>query len=253
MMYDLIAPIYDKINGELDYSAWADFIEENIRRYNPNMQTELVLDLGCGTGRMTLELARRGYDMTGVDLSAQMLDVARASAEREGLSDRMLWLMQDITEFELYGTVELAVSCLDTLNHLTERTELLRCLSLLHNYLVPDGLLLFDINGRRKFEEIYADNSYVMEEEGSLCVWQNSYNPKSRLCDFYITLFREEEDGRYARYDEVETERMYTLRSVKSALKESGFELIGAYSDFDFTEATDASERIYITARCKKQ
>ena len=251
MMYDLIAPIYDRINGELDYSAWADFIEENIRRYNPNMPTELVLDLGCGTGRMTLELARRGYDMTGVDLSSEMLDVARASAEREGLSDRMLWLMQDITELELYGTVELAVSCLDTLNHLTSRAELVRCLSLVHNYLVPDGLFLFDINGKRKFEEIYADNSYVMEEEGAFCVWQNSYNPKSRLCDFYITLFKEE-DGRYARYDELEQERMYTLRSMKSALSECGFELVGAYSDFNFTEATDASERIYITARCKK-
>lgn len=252
MIYDLIAPLYDKVNGELDYSAWADFIEENIRRYNPNMNTELVLDLGCGTGRMTLELARRGYDMTGVDLSPEMLDLARNAACREGLSDKMLWLLQNITEFELYGTVELTVSCLDTINHLTSPKELKQCLSLVHNYLVPDGLFLFDINGKRKFEEIYADNAYVMEEDGAVCVWQNSYNPSTKLCDFYITLFEEGEDGRYERCDEVETERMYTLRSVKSALAECGFEFIGAYSDFNFTEATDSSERIYITARCKK-
>ena len=252
MMYDLIAPLYDRINGELDYSAWADFIEENIRRHNSDMTTELVLDLGCGTGRMTLELARRGYDMTGVDLSPEMLDIARENAEREQLSDRMLWLLQDITEFELYGTVELAVSCLDTLNHLTSVAELKKCLSLVHNYLVPDGLFLFDVNGRRKFEQIYADNAYVMEEDGSLCVWQNAYDQKTRLCDFYITVFKEEKDGRYARYDEIETERMYTLRSLKSALAECGFEFVGAYSDFDFTEATDSDERIYITARCKK-
>ncbi len=252
MMYDLIAPLYDKINGELDYSAWADFVEENIRRHNHDMKTELVLDLGCGTGRMTLELARRGYDMTGVDLSPEMLDIARAAADAEGLSDRMLWLMQDITEFELYGTVELAVSCLDTMNHLTSVSELKKCLSLVHNYLVPDGLFIFDINGRGKFERVYADNSYVMEEDGSVCVWQNSYNPRTRLCDFFITLFREDEDGRYSRYDELETERMYTLRSVKKALAECGFELLGAYSDFEFSEADDASERIYVTARCKK-
>ena len=252
MMYDLIAPIYDKINGELDYDAWADFIEENIRRYNPDMKTELVLDLGCGTGRMTLELGRRGYDMTGVDLSPEMLDLARDAAEEAGLSDKMLWLLQDITDFELYGTVELAVSCLDTLNHLTDAADLRRCLSLVHNYLVPDGLFVFDINGKGKFENIYADNSYVMEEDGSVCVWQNSYNPKTRLCDFFITLFEEDEDGRYSRYDELQTERMYTIRTMKKMLTECGFEFIGAYSDFDFGEATDASERIYITARCKK-
>ena len=251
-MYDLIAPIYDKINGELDYDAWADFIEENIRRYNPDMKTELVLDLGCGTGRMTLELGRRGYDMTGVDLSPEMLDLAREAAEEAGLSDKMLWLLQDITDFELYGTVELAVSCLDTLNHLTDAADLRRCLSLVHNYLVPDGLFVFDINGKGKFENIYADNSYVMEEDGSVCVWQNSYNPKTRLCDFFITLFEEDEDGRYNRYDELQTERMYTIRTMKKMLTECGFEFIGAYSDFDFGEATDASERIYITARCKK-
>ena len=252
MIYDLIAPIYDKVNGEIDYSAWADFVEENIKRYNPDMKTELVLDLGCGTGKMTLELARRGYDMTGVDLSSEMLDIARCAAEHEGLSDKMLWLLQDITEFELYGTVELCVSCLDTVNHLTSPKELKKCLSLVHNYLVPDGLFLFDINGKRKFEEIYADNSYVMEEENSVCVWQNSYNPKTKLCDFFITLFEEDEDGKYNRYDELQTERMYTLRSIKSALAECGFEFIGAYSDLDFTEATDDSERIYISARCKK-
>ena len=251
-MYDLIAPLYDKINGGLNYSAWADFIQENVRRYGPDMPTELVLDLGCGTGRMTLELARRGYDMTGVDGSPEMLNVARAEAERAGLSDKMLWLLQDLTSFELYGTVELAVSCLDTVNHLTTGAELKRFLSLVHNYLVPDGLFLFDINGKRKFEEIYGDRSYVMEENGAVCVWQNAYNERSRICDFYITLFEESADGRYERYDEVGAERMYTLRAMKKALTECGFEFIGAHSDFEFTEATDDSERIYITARCKK-
>lgn len=251
-MYDLIAPIYDRVNGDIDYTLWADFIEECIGRYNPDMKTELVLDLGCGTGRMTRELARRGYDMTGVDISPEMLDIARESAERDGLSERMLWLCQDIREFELYGTVEATVSCLDTVNHLTSPKDLRRCLSLVHNYLVPDGLFIFDVNGRRKFEEIYADNSYVMEEEGTVCVWQNSYDKKSRLCDFYITLFEEGEDGRYERYDEIQTERMYTLRAIRSSLSECGFEFLFASCDFDFTEATDDSERIYIIARCKK-
>ena len=109
MIYDLIAPIYDSVNGDIDYAAWADFIEE-IFKAECRCRPELVLDLGCGTGRMTLELARRGYDMTGVDYSPEMLDKARASAEKSGFGRSVLWLCQDICSFELYGTVDATVN-----------------------------------------------------------------------------------------------------------------------------------------------
>lgn len=251
MIYDLLAPFYDKINCEIDYSAWADFIEAVIQR-ECKEKPELVLDLGCGTGRMTTELALRGYDMTGVDCSVEMLDFARVSAESLGLGSRILWLCQDMCDFELYGTVDFAVSCLDCINHLTDRRELVRCFSLVHNYLIPDGIFLFDVNGKHKFETVYSDNSYVMEEDGALCAWQNYYNPKSKLCDFYITLFKETDSGLYERYDEMQTERMYTLRQLKGMLCECGFEFIGAYRDFEFSPADDGDERIYIAARCKK-
>jgi SAM-dependent methyltransferase len=250
MIYDLIAPIYDEINKEIDYSAWADFIESAVKANSPS-RPELVLDLGCGTGSMTIELAKRGYDMTGVDLSVDMLDIARERAYEAGLSDKMLWLCQDMTEFELYGTVDLAVSCLDCLNHLTRGGELDKCLSLVHNYLIPDGLFIFDVNGKAKFENVYADRSYVMETDGAMCIWQNYYNPKSHLCDFYITLFNEEGGG-YERYDEIQRERMYTIATLKKKLAKSGFEFIGAYADYSFTPATDDDERIYVVARCKK-
>ncbi len=253
MIYDLLAPIYDSINSDIDYSKWADFIEKIISRNFKGKKADLVLDLGCGTGSMTLELARRGYDMTGVDYSCEMLDIARNRAIDEGLSEKMLWLCQDMTEFELYGTVDVTVSCLDSLNHLIGKGDLERCFKLVHNYLNPDGLFIFDINGKYKFENIYADNSYVIEEDGSFCVWQNYYDERSKLCDFYITLFKEDRDGRYQRYDEVQTERMYTLRTVKSLLGKCSFELIGVYSDFDFTEGTDNNERLYVAARCIKK
>ncbi len=252
MIYDLIAPIYDRINGDLDYKKWADFIEKIIEKEYKQGNPELVLDLGCGTGRMSIELASRGYDMTGVDYSVEMLDIAREEAEKAGYADKMLWLCQDICEFELYGTVDVTVSCLDTINHITTPSRLKDCFDLVHNYLIPGGIFIFDINGKYKFENIYADKSYVMENEGTFCVWQNYYNPKSKLCDFYITLFEERNDGGYDRYDEEQRERMYTLRSIKKHLFDSGFEFIGAYSDYGFTEASDESERIYIAARCIK-
>lgn len=253
MIYDLIAPIYDEINEEIDYSAWADFIEKLIKQNYKHGTPEFVLDLGCGTGRMTVELAERGYDMTGVDLSVEMLDAARARASEHGLDGKILWLCQDMREFELYGTVDAVVSCLDCINHITVPAELRKCFSLVHNYLSPDGLFIFDINGKKKFETVYSDRSYVMETEDAMCVWQNYYNEKSKLCDFYITLFTRNDDGRYLRLDDRQRERMYPLASIKKMLHGEGFEFIGAYADYDMTDAGDADERIYIIARCKKE
>lgn len=250
MIYTLLAPIYDAINSDIDYRTWADFIENAVKKYGPN-DPQLWLDLGCGTGKMTLELAGRGRDMIGVDYSPEMLDVARDEAEKKGLED-ILWLCQDMRGFELYGTVDVAVSCLDSINHLCDPEDLDKCLSLVHNYLSPDGLFIFDINGKAKFENIYADRTYVMEEQGSVCIWENSYDLKRRICDFYITLFEQNADGSYERYDERQRERMYTIRSMRSHLKKNSMEFIGAFEDFDFNEATDSSERIYIVAKCKK-
>ena len=163
MIYGLLAPIYDKLNGDIDYSAWGDFIEKIFEKHSTVGRPDLVLDLGCGTGSMTFELAKRGYDMTGVDLCAEMLDVARERAEKMGFSEKILWLLQDMREFELYGTVDAAVSCLDSINHLTCIKDLDICLNLVHNYLVPDGLFIFDVNGKYKFENVYGSSSYVYE------------------------------------------------------------------------------------------
>ena len=251
MIYDLLASFYDTVNRDIDYKGWADFIEGVFIKHL-DKRPELLLDLACGTGRMTLELASRGYDMTGVDISPEMLDAARETEEGMNNPTSVLWLCQDMREFELYGTVDAAISCLDSMNHLTSVKDFKKTLSLVHNYLVPDGVFVFDVNGRWKFENIYADRSYVMELDDGFFIWQNDYNPKTRLCDFSVTLFSERGDGVYERVDDLQRERMYTLRSIKGMLFDEGFELLGAYSDFNFTEASDADERIYVIARCKK-
>ena len=249
MIYDLLAPFYDAINAEIDYEKWADFIEKILNK-ECKSRPELVLDLGCGTGKMTLELARRGYDMTGIDYSPEMLDIARSLADEEGHD--ILWLCQDMREFELYGTVDAAVCCLDCINHLEEEDDLDKCFNLVHNYLIPDGIFIFDINAKYKFENIYADNTFSMEEDGGVCIWENYYDPETMLCDFYITLFKECADGRYERYDEEQSERMYTLEDIKASLERCNLEFISAYGDLDFSEGNDDCERIYIVAKCRK-
>ena len=253
MIYGMVSDIYDRINAEIDYKSWADFFEKCFEKYCANGEKPaLVLDLGSGTGKMTLELARRGYDMTGIDISPEMLSVAREYAEDEGYGDKILWLMQDMRDFELYGTVDAVISTLDCINHLTSVSDLKKTLSLVHNYLIPDGIFIFDINGRGKFERVYSDNAYVNESENGFLVWQNFYRKRDGICDFYLTLFKENPDGTYTRQDEMQREKMYTVRSIKSALEISGFEFIGAFNNFDFSLASDDDERIYIVAKCKK-
>ncbi len=251
MIYDLIAPIYNIENESLDYELWADFFEQQFEKHLKE-KPELILDLGCGTGKMTLTLAKRGYDMTGVDYSPEMLDIARREESVAKAPHSVLWLCQDMSEFELYGTVDVCVCCLDTINHIISTKELKTIFSLIHNYLNPDGLFIFDINGKGKFERVYANEVYTYESEGKFLIWENDYRARSGLCDFYITLFEQEEDGRYVRREEVQTERAYSLKTIRKYLAETGFECIGAYSDFEETNAYDSDDRIYFVARCKK-
>ena len=252
--YHAISAFYDRVNADIDYSAWADYIEENFSRHLPH-KPELLLDLACGTGSMTLTLAARGYDMIGVDGSAEMLNIAMDRA-RAANHPEILWLLQDMREFELYGTVGAVTCCLDSINYLTEDGDLEACFATVHNYLDPDGLFFFDVNTPYKFEHIYGDNSYIFDEETSsgliYCGWQNYYDPETRLCDFDLTVFIEDEDGRYRREDESHTERCYSLDKLTAALKATGFELIAVHGGIDFSAPAEEGERWYIIARAKK-
>ena len=255
--YTAIARIYDKLNADISYKKWADFIEKCFDRYL-KCRPDLVLDLACGTGSMTLEMADRGYDMIGVDGSEDMLMVAYERSVGKGI----LYLCQDMRSFELYGTVGAVLCCLDSLNYLLSEEDLKKTLSLVHNYLDPDGLFLFDMNTPYKFENIYSDNAYILEDEtvyegedkpyAVFCGWQNQFDRNSGICDFYLSVFEEDEDGRYIRQDEQQKERCYSLDTVKDLLSDTGFEFIGAFEDFDFSDTGEKCERWYIAARAKK-
>lgn len=238
-LYAAVARFYDEINADIDYERWADFLAA--RMEEASLPVREVLDLACGTGSMTLPLARRGYDMIGVDLSPDMLNVARTRAEREAKGADILFLCQNMCEFELFGTVQAAVCCLDSVNHLTKVEELRKTLSLLHNYLEPNGLLIFDVNTHRKFEEIYGNQVYAFDFSAGFAVWQNEYHPRGRVCDFDITLFLAEGDGRYVRRNEWQRERYYPTVSLVRYLREAGFSQPTLYDD-DFHPVTMGRE-----------
>ncbi len=247
--YRALAAVYDRLNGEVDYAAFADHYERCFARFG--VRPSLVLDLGCGTGSMTLELAARGYDMIGVDASADMLSRAYERMYESGRSG-ILFLQQDMRSFELYGTVGAVVSSLDCVNYLTDEGDLARCFSLVHNYLDPGGLFLFDVNTPYKFRHVYGDNAYILEDDSSLCAWQNDFDAQSGLCRFYLSVFREQSNGSYRRYDEEQCERCYTEEELRDALLWAGFTDITFFGDTDGSAPTDRTERWQIAARCKK-
>ena len=248
--YDAVASVYDKLNSELDYEAWADFFERCFSRYL-KAKPDIVLDLACGTGRMTRTLSGRGYDMIGVDGSEAML----SEAYMQG-GERILYLLQDMRELELYGTVGAVVCCLDSINYLLEDSDVKKVFSLVHNYLDPDGLFIFDVNTPYKFENIYGNEAYILEDEDEYgavyCGWQNDYDRESGVCDFYLSIFSEGEDGRYSRAEEHQRERCYGRESLLAMLSETGFETVGVYSDFQLGNPREDCERWYIVARAKK-
>ncbi len=259
--YSAIAAVYDRLNAQIDYHAWADFVEACFARYLQERPT-LLLDLACGTASMTLELRRRGYDMIGIDGSPDMLSVAYERADDAGL-DGLLFLLQDMRTFELYGTVGAITCCLDSINYLTSEEDVARCFDRAHNYLDPNGLFLFDVNSPYKFKHIYGDNAYVLEDDLPIdpesgetravyCGWQNHYDQETDLCDFYLSVFEEDEHGAYRRTDEQQKERCYTREQLTRLLEQTGFEVLGCFGDWNFAEPSQDCERYYFVARAKK-
>jgi len=248
--YSYLAGVYDSLNSDFDYEEYAKYLDKEIRE-NESLRSSLVLDLACGTGRITLALRELGYDMTGVDLSENMLSVAREICYDRGITD-VLWLCQAMQSFELYGTVDACVCCLDSINYLLSYNDVKKCFSLVHNYLIPDGVFVFDINTPYKFEKIYGDNAYILEDEYSLVAWQNEFNRRTGICKFYLNIFTESEDGSYDRKYEVQKEKCYSVERIKKALTDTGFEIIKISGDLNGTPLSDTDERCYFTVRCKK-
>jgi SAM-dependent methyltransferase len=229
--FGILAKYYDALNFGADYKRTAGYIEQVFSLYQ--IKPELVLDMACGTGSLTLELAGRGYDMTGLDLSAEMLSVAAAKKNAE----KILWTNQDMTSFELYGTIDAAICCFDSLNYLMDSGDVRKCFNLVHNYLNPGGLFVFDVNSKYKFEAVYANNSYIIEnvKKGVFCSWQNRYGKKTKACDFFITLFVKQPKGSYARHEETQRQKYHSAEFLKDALSASGFGDINIFYDFDLS------------------
>ena len=252
--YTSFASVYDTFMDNVPYGEWGTYIHSLLCRYG--VKDGLVLDLGCGTGTMTEILAGYGYDMIGVDNSGDMLELAMEKRLASGHD--ILYLLQDMREFELYGTVRAVVSVCDSVNYITEPEELAEVFRLVNNYLDPGGLFLFDFNTEYKYREVMGDCTIAEDRGDCSFIWDNCYYEEEKINEYDLTLFiREGSDDNgalYRKYRETHFQRGYILEEIRELLSSAGLVFQAAY-DMDTGEAAwEKSERICVIAReCGKR
>lgn len=242
--YRAFAPLYDRLLETVDYQKRAAYFDSIIQEYNP--ERKILLDLACGTGSLSFALSKLGYDVIGVDASEEMLLIAQQKMYET--EERVLFLQQRMESLDLYGTIDHCVSALDSLNHLTKSAQLQRAFDRVSLFLMPGGIFVFDMNSPYKHREILADECFVYEQDGAMCVWQN--HTEGLLTDISLDFFTEQSDGRYRRTGEHFAERGYEVETIEEMLTRSGLELLKLYGDDSFSPPTATTERlIYVTRK----
>ncbi len=239
--YNGFAYVYDKImSHNVDYQSWVTHIQ-NVWKINEK-KPELVLDLGCGTGEVALLLSKAGHDVIGIDASADMLGVAKEKSLDRDCD--ILFLNQDMTEFELYGTVDSIISVMDSVNYLIDDGDLNKLFSLANNYLNPKGLFMFDINTKFKYEKILNENNFTFCSEDIYYIWENFYDTEELVNEYFITFFVRNGSGTFDKYEETHFQRAFEPKEIIRIAKENNFLLKGIYDDYSFNEPKENSERL---------
>ena len=215
--YQGFAAVYDELMDNVPYDEWAKGYVQILERYG--IRDGLICDLACGTGNMTLRLAERGFDMIGIDASFAMLDLARKK-DPEG---KILFLEQDMCEFELYGTVRAVTLACDSLNYLLSKEQVLTLFRLVNNYLDPEGIFLFDFNTTEKYRDLIGEQVISENREDCSFIWDNYYDEESQINECHLTLFLQEgEDGLFRRLEETHLQRGYQKEQILALLQEAG-------------------------------
>lgn len=245
--YGDFARVYDMFMDNVNYKEWCSYLVSRLKEYG--ICDGLVLELGCGTGTMTEMLAEAGYDMIGVDNSGEML--AEAMEKRIESGHDILYLLQDMQDFELYGTVRAIISVCDSLNYLTEEEDLLQVLRLANNYLDPEGILIFDVNTVYKYQEIMGDSTIAENREDGSFIWENSYDPETGINVYELALFLPREDGLYEKDEEVHYQRAYPEERIRELISQAGMELLHVYDAYTLEPSRTDSERLTFIVREK--
>ncbi len=242
--YDFLAGCYDRLTYDVDYSAWADYIEKHFAK--APLPGRTVLDLACGTGSLTRELALRGYEMIGADQSPEML--AEAAEKNRGAAPiEPIFLCQSMEKLDLYGTIDACVCCLDSVNYVTDPKKLARAFQRVHLFLMPGGLFLFDINTPEKLAGLDGQ-VFLDETEDAYCVWRAEFS--RRICTYFMDIFRlDPSTGQWDRGEELHRERAYTVEELTTLLEGAGFVDVQTWGERKLRPPKPGEQRIFFTAR----
>ncbi len=238
--YVALAAVYDRLMAT-DYEARADYLLSLFACYGQPPRT--LLDVACGSGSLTAALIARGVDVIGVDLSEDMLDLAREKCPEA------LLLCQDMRQLDLYDVVDGAVCTLDSFNHLASTADIGAVLARLRLFVAPGGLLIFDVNTPHKHREVLGDNAFVLEDDDVLCAWQNRFDSRTCTVTMDLDFFIENDDGTYTRTSDTVRERAYTLATWNKLLTAAGFEMLAVLDDMTNDPPCDTTERWVFVAK----
>lgn len=244
-MYNEFAYSYDALMTDVDYEKRTDYICSLFEKFD--RAPTLMLDLACGTGQFSNRFAKAGVSVIGVDISYDMLSVAREKSAEQG--NDILYLCQDAAQLDLYGTVDGAICCLDSLNHITDYAKFCDAIARVSLFLEKDRLFIFDLNTVYKHREILGDNTFVIETDDVYCVWQNEFCEKDNTVEINLDFFTPEGDA-YYRSGESFCERAYTSEEIKNALTKAGLKIEAIFEDMTQNAPNDKTERVvYVTRK----
>ena len=266
--YGDFAYVYDEFMDNTPYEEWGERIVRLIETYGVSKpvskkddseeyhredrdlldsERDLVVDLGCGTGTLTELLYHIGYDMIGVDNSGEMLGVAMEKRAVSG--SEILYLLQDMRELELYSTVGTVISVCDSVNYVLEEDELIQTFELVNNYLYPGGIFIFDFNTDYKYREVIGDTTIAENREACSFIWENYYHEEEQINEYDLTVFVEEEDGLFRRFQETHYQRGYTVSQMIEMVEAAGMEVLLVRDSDTDGDVTEESQRVYLVAR----
>lgn len=267
--YTDFAKVYDTFMDDTPYEEWCEYLSMLLKKHQTtpvleadtrggetddflteklSQERNTILDLGCGTGTLTELMAKKGYDMIGVDNAPEMLRIAMDKREASGLD--ILYLLQDMRELELYGTAGAVISVCDSVNYLLEEEDIIRTFRLVNDYLYPEGLFLFDFNTVYKYETIIGDATIAENRDDCSFIWENYYHEEEEINEYDLTIFaRTAQEELFQRFQETHFQRGYRLEQMLDMVEQAGLRFVEAI-DADTHEAvTEESQRIYIVAR----
>ena len=245
MTYERFAYVYDELMKDAPYEKWLMILTAKLEQYG--IGGRKVLDLACGTGEITVELAQHGFEVTGVDLSDEMLLVANEKAVKLGLSIPLF--QQNMAELEGLGQFDCVTIFCDSLNYLRDEEDIVKTFSRVHEHLKDGGLFMFDIHSLYKMEEVFSDHTFAVNGEEVSYIWDCFPGEEPYSVEHDLSFFvRDEESGLYDRFDELHYQRTYPVEQYKKWLEQAGFTVSEILADLEEAPLVTETERILFVA-----